>query len=55
MHVADAGNPAGWAADHGESLECEGRPGAVSEKVLKGLTIDTQLETKERDPDTGID
>ena len=55
MHVADAGNPAGWAADHGESLECEGRPGAVSEKVLKGLTINTQLETKERDPDTGID
>ena len=35
MHVADAGNPAGWAADHGESLECEGRPGAVSEQVFK--------------------
>ena len=24
QHVADAGNPAVWATDHGESLECEG-------------------------------
>jgi hypothetical protein len=24
QHVADAGNPAVWATDRGESLECEG-------------------------------
>ena len=41
--VTDAGNPAGWAADHGESLECEGRPGAVSQQMLKRLTLDTHL------------
>ena len=43
QHVADAGNPAVWATDHGESLECEGGAGAVSEKMLKRLTLDTHL------------
>jgi len=55
QHVADAGNPAGWAADHGESLECEGGPGAVSEKVLKTLKIARHVAVDERDPDTGVD
>ena len=55
QHVADAGCAAVWAASHGESLERKGRPGAVSEKMLEGLTIDTQLETKECDPDARID
>ena len=43
QHVADSGCAAVWAADHGESLECDGRPGAVSEKVLKRLALDTHL------------
>ena len=54
QHVADAGNPAGWAADHGESLECEGRPGAVSEKVLKTLKIARHIAVDERDPDARV-
>jgi len=43
QHVADAGDRAVWAADHGEPLECEGGAGAVSEKMLKRLTLDTHL------------
>jgi hypothetical protein len=42
-HVADLGDRAGWGADHGEPLEREVRPGAVSEKMLKRLTLDTHL------------
>jgi hypothetical protein len=30
------------------------RPGTVSQQVLKRLTIDTQLETDERDPDACV-
>ena len=43
QHVADLSDAAGWAADHGEPFQREGRPGAVSEKVLKRLTLDTHL------------
>ena len=43
QHVADLGDAVGWAADHGESLECEWGAGAVSEKMLKRLTLDTHL------------
>jgi hypothetical protein len=42
-HVADSGCAAVWGADHGEPFERKGRPGAVSEKVLKRLTLDTHL------------
>ena len=42
-HVADLGDRAVWGADHGEPLEREGGAGAVSEKVLKTLTLDTHL------------
>jgi len=42
------------AADHGEPLQREGRPGTVSQQLLEGLTIDTQLETKELAPDAGV-
>ena len=55
QHVADAGNPAGWAADHGQSLQCKGRPGAVSEKMLKTLEIAGHIAVDECDPDTGVD
>ena len=54
-HIADASDPADWAAAHGEPLACEGGPGAISQQVFEGLTIDTQLETKERDSDTRVD
>ena len=40
---------------HGEPLQREGRPGAVPQEVLQWLTIDTQLQTKERDPHTRVD
>ncbi len=53
-HVADAGDAAVFAAHHGEPFQCEGRPGTVSQQVLEGLTLDTQLETKERDPDACV-
>ena len=54
-HVTDATDAAVGAAGHGQSLQCEGRPNALSQQVLEWLTIDTQLETKERDPDTRVD
>jgi hypothetical protein len=43
QHVADADDAAVGVADHGESLECEWGAGAVSEKMLKRLTLDTHL------------
>ena len=39
QHVTHAGDPAVWAADHGEPLEGEGRPGTVSEKMFQTLKI----------------
>ena len=35
QHVADAGDPAGWAADPGQSLQCKGGPGAVPQQVFE--------------------
>ncbi len=55
QHVAHAGDAAVCAADHREPLQCEGRPGAIPQQVFERLTIDTQLETKEPDPDACID
>jgi len=43
QHVADADDAAVGVADHGESLECEWGAGAVPEKMLKRLTLDTHL------------
>ena len=34
-HVADTGDPAVWAADHGEPLQGEGWPGTVSQEMLQ--------------------
>ena len=53
-HVADLGNVAVWAASHGEPFEGKGWPGPVSQEMFQTLTLDTQLETKERDPDTRV-
>jgi hypothetical protein len=41
-HVADAGDAAVFAADHGEPLQREGRPGTVSQQVLETLKIARQ-------------
>ncbi len=54
-HVADSGCAAACVMCHRESLERKGWPGAIPQQVLQGLTIDTQLDTVERDPNTGID
>jgi len=54
-HVADADDAAVGVADHGESFECEGRPGAVSEKMLKTLKIAGHIAVEERDPDARVD
>ena len=43
QHVADSGCAAVWAASHGEPFEGKGWPGAVSQQVFEGLTIDTHL------------
>jgi len=41
--VTDATDAAVWAADHGEPLQCEWRPGARAQQVFEGLTIDTHV------------
>ncbi len=43
QHIADAGDAAIFAADHGEPFQREGRPATVSQKVLERLTRDTQM------------
>ncbi len=48
-HVADADDAAVGVADHGEPFKREGRPGAVSEKVLKTLEIARHVAVDERD------
>jgi hypothetical protein len=38
-HVADLGDAAGWAADHRQSLQCKGGPGAVPQQVFQALKV----------------
>jgi hypothetical protein len=49
-HVADAGDAAVFAADHGEPLQREGRTGTVSQQVLETLKITRHFAVDERDP-----
>jgi hypothetical protein len=44
-HIADFGRAAVFAADHGEPLQREGRPGTVSQQVLE--TLKTKIITAE--------
>jgi hypothetical protein len=53
-HVADAGDAAVFAADHGEPLQREGRPGTVSQQVLETLEIARHVAVDERDPDADV-
>ena len=54
QHVADAGYPAVWAADHGEPLKGEGGPGTVSQEMFQTLKIARHISVDERDPDTRV-
>ena len=55
QHVADAGDPAVCTADHGEPLQREWRPGAVSEEMFEAPKIARHIAVDECDPHTGID
>ena len=55
QHVADASDEAVCVADHREPLQYEGGTGAIPQQLFEWLTLDTQLETNERDPDACID
>jgi hypothetical protein len=55
QHVADAGDPAVWAADHGQSFKRERRPGTVSQQVFEALKKARHIAVDERDPDTRVD
>jgi len=50
QHVADAGDPAVWAADHGESLKGEGWPGTIAQQVFQTPKIARHIAVEERDP-----
>jgi hypothetical protein len=53
-HVADAGDAAVFAADHGEPLQREGRPGTVSQKMLETFKVARHVAVDERDPDACV-
>jgi hypothetical protein len=55
QHVADAGDAAVGAADHGEPFEGERRPGAIPQQVLETLKIARHVAIEEGDPDTRVD
>jgi hypothetical protein len=54
-HVSDANDPAVRAADHGQSLEREGRACTVSQQVLETPEIAWHVAVEERDSDTRVD
>jgi len=54
-HVADAGDAAVGVANHGEPLECEWRPGAISQEMIETLEIARHVAVEERDADARID
>jgi hypothetical protein len=53
-HVADAGDAAVFAAHQGEPFQREGRPGTVSQQVLKALKIARHVAVDECNPDAGV-
>ena len=55
QHVADADDAAVGVADQGQSLEGEGRPCTVSEKMHKTPKIARHVAVDECDPDTRVD
>jgi hypothetical protein len=50
QHVTDAGDPAVWAAEHGEPLQSERGPGAIPQQVLETPKIARHVAVDERDP-----
>jgi hypothetical protein len=55
QHVADSGCAAVCTVDHGEPLQRERGPGAVSQQVFETLKIARHVAVDECDPDTRID
>ena len=55
QQVADSADAAVWAASHGESLEGERGPGAVSQQMFKTPKIAGHIAVDKRDPNTGVD
>ena len=55
QHVADAGDPAVWAASHGESFEGERGPGTVPQQMFETPKIARHIAVDKRDPDARID
>jgi hypothetical protein len=55
QHVADAGDPAVWAAEHREPLQCERGPGAIPKQVFETPRIARHVAVDECDPDIGVD
>jgi hypothetical protein len=53
--VTDASDPAVNAADHGQPFECEGRPGAIPQKMFETPKIARHVAVDECDPDARID
>jgi len=53
--VADTTDPAVWAADRGQSLQCEGGPCVLPQQVFKAPKIAGHIAVEERDPDSRID
>jgi len=50
--IADASDAAVRAADHGQPVQCKGRPGAVPQEVFETLKVARHVAVDERDPDT---
>jgi len=54
QHVADFGDPAVRAADHGEPFESKGRTGALPQQMFQTPKIARHITIDERDPDTRV-
>ena len=53
-HVADLGDAAGWAADHGQSLQCKGGPRTVPQQVFQALKGARHVAVDECDSDARV-
>jgi hypothetical protein len=54
-HVTDATDAACGAADHGEPLQREGRPGTIAKKMLERSKIARHVAVEERDAGARVD
>ena len=54
QHVADSRDAAVCAAVHGESLQCEGGPGAIPQEMFEATEIVRHVAVHERDADARV-